>query len=707
MPTPSRPSPSTSRRAPAGIVLGTGWDETALAGAPRPDPARPRRRRRRPAGLPGPGRRPLGHRVDRAARPRPGHHRPARLRPDGQLRLDAHHAARQAAYGAVGADQRRAAQRATLRRRRRAGHRQRARDGRPGGLRRRRPRRPARRWPPSDPGRAVARLLGRAGRARRAGRRPRARPGRRRRETCSATAPSARTPPRCSAPYTDRPDTAGTLRFDTGAAGRPRARLHRWPASRPASTASATPPSPRCSTRSAPSSPSSARPAVRACRHRLEHVEMVDRRGDRRGCATWAMVASVQPAFDAAWGGDAGMYVERLGVERALADQPVRRPGRRRRRPRPRQRRPGHPARPVGRRARRRRPPDAGLGPAPVRRLRRRHPRRLVRRPRRAPGRPAGRRAPRRTSPSGPTDRHPVRRPRRRAAPPPRCRRTGSRCDGTPIGEVAAMSRRSDPRSADRWSPGPGSSPRAAAQPVVDLARTAHHRVRRARRAAAGRAHRHRPGDGGGADRGPGAVGQPGGRRRPRPGRAWSPGVALPVWHALASGAAPDLHALAEQVGAGTARFELPTGADAERAREAARAAAAAGIARIDANRRRREELVAHARRPAAPSLDLPDRRHRRHPRGHPAGPGRRPGRRRRHRRHPLHRAVAARLRARGRHPHRLRRHLRHPGELPAHAGRPGRRQRGARPLRPADQLRVAGCACPRSPSWPGSSGWT
>ena len=34
--------------------------------------------------------------------------------PDGRLRLDAHHAARQAAYGAVEADQRRAAQRATL-----------------------------------------------------------------------------------------------------------------------------------------------------------------------------------------------------------------------------------------------------------------------------------------------------------------------------------------------------------------------------------------------------------------------------------------------------------------------------------------------------------------------------------------------------------------------------------------------------------------
>src|SRR3954447_156382 len=34
------------------------------------------------------------------------------------------------------------------------------------------------------------------------------------------------------------------------------------------------------------------------------------------------MVASVQPAFDAAWGGDAGMYAERLGVRRAMATNP-------------------------------------------------------------------------------------------------------------------------------------------------------------------------------------------------------------------------------------------------------------------------------------------------------------------------------------------------------------------------------------------------
>jgi predicted amidohydrolase YtcJ len=34
------------------------------------------------------------------------------------------------------------------------------------------------------------------------------------------------------------------------------------------------------------------------------------------------MVASVQPAFDAAWGGAAGMYARRLGTDRALACNP-------------------------------------------------------------------------------------------------------------------------------------------------------------------------------------------------------------------------------------------------------------------------------------------------------------------------------------------------------------------------------------------------
>jgi predicted amidohydrolase YtcJ len=61
--------------------------------------------------------------------------------------------------------------------------------------------------------------------------------------------------------------------------------------------------------------------AVRACRHRLEHLEMIDD-GDIERMAAWGMVASVQPAFDAAWGGTEGMYVERLGPGRAAATNP-------------------------------------------------------------------------------------------------------------------------------------------------------------------------------------------------------------------------------------------------------------------------------------------------------------------------------------------------------------------------------------------------
>jgi predicted amidohydrolase YtcJ len=61
--------------------------------------------------------------------------------------------------------------------------------------------------------------------------------------------------------------------------------------------------------------------AHRRARHRLEHVELVDED------AIVALVelgvhASVQPAFDAAWGGQEGMYAARLGPERALASNP-------------------------------------------------------------------------------------------------------------------------------------------------------------------------------------------------------------------------------------------------------------------------------------------------------------------------------------------------------------------------------------------------
>lgn len=56
-------------------------------------------------------------------------------------------------------------------------------------------------------------------------------------------------------------------------------------------------------------------------RHRVEHVEMVNDHLIGR-MAEHGIVASVQPAFDAAWGGEDGMYARRLGRERALAMNP-------------------------------------------------------------------------------------------------------------------------------------------------------------------------------------------------------------------------------------------------------------------------------------------------------------------------------------------------------------------------------------------------
>jgi predicted amidohydrolase YtcJ len=121
-------------------------------------------------------------------------------------------------------------------------------------------------------------------------------------------------------PYTDRPETAGTLRFATGQivhhvrtctlAGI-QAGFHVIGDAAVAQVIAAV------ETVAA----DLGRSAVRACRHRLEHVEMIDR-PDIERMRDLGMVASVQPAFDAAWGGDAGMYAERLGVGRALATNP-------------------------------------------------------------------------------------------------------------------------------------------------------------------------------------------------------------------------------------------------------------------------------------------------------------------------------------------------------------------------------------------------
>jgi predicted amidohydrolase YtcJ len=60
---------------------------------------------------------------------------------------------------------------------------------------------------------------------------------------------------------------------------------------------------------------------VRAARHRVEHVEMLTP-GAVAAFAELGLTASVQPAFDALWGGAQGMYAERLGAERARTLNP-------------------------------------------------------------------------------------------------------------------------------------------------------------------------------------------------------------------------------------------------------------------------------------------------------------------------------------------------------------------------------------------------
>jgi predicted amidohydrolase YtcJ len=237
---------------------------------------------------------------------------------EGQLRLDAHHAARNVAYGAIGPDQRRTAQRATLDTAAALGigtvHEMAG--------------------PEVSSAEDLAALLEQA-----AGPGPRVlgywgelaeRGGLTPVEELGLAgaggdlfcdgAFGSHTAALGNGPYADRPETAGTLRFATGQlvhhvractlAGI-QAGFHVIGDAAVAQVVYAV----------ETVADELGRPAVRACRHRLEHVEMIDRPDIERMCDL-GMVASVQPAFDAAWGGDAGMYAERLGVHRALATNP-------------------------------------------------------------------------------------------------------------------------------------------------------------------------------------------------------------------------------------------------------------------------------------------------------------------------------------------------------------------------------------------------
>ena len=69
-------------------------------------------------------------------------------------------------------------------------------------------------------------------------------------------------------------------------------------------------------------------------------------------------------------------------------------------------------------------------------------------------------------------------------------------------------------------------------------------------------------------------------------------GVAMPVWDALRRGEAEDLLTLAQKASAGSARFHLPEGRDAHRARSESRRAVHRGVRRIDMRRIERERMI-------------------------------------------------------------------------------------------------------------------
>ncbi|MFC8101871.1 amidohydrolase [Streptomyces sp. NPDC057363] len=60
---------------------------------------------------------------------------------------------------------------------------------------------------------------------------------------------------------------------------------------------------------------------IRAARHRVEHAEMLTPE-TVAAFAELGLTASVQPAFDALWGGEDGMYAQRLGTGRARSLNP-------------------------------------------------------------------------------------------------------------------------------------------------------------------------------------------------------------------------------------------------------------------------------------------------------------------------------------------------------------------------------------------------
>jgi len=123
-----------------------------------------------------------------------------------------------------------------------------------------------------------------------------------------------------SSPYEDRPDTCGTLYLDD--AGLTdlyvRATMAGVQVGVHAIGDLAIGQALRCARRAVHVM---GRAAFAACRHRIEHVELLGSDGADR-MAELGLAASVQPAFDAAWGGMNGMYARRLGQRRAKSMNP-------------------------------------------------------------------------------------------------------------------------------------------------------------------------------------------------------------------------------------------------------------------------------------------------------------------------------------------------------------------------------------------------
>jgi beta-lysine 5,6-aminomutase alpha subunit len=82
-------------------------------------------------------------------------------------------------------------------------------------------------------------------------------------------------------------------------------------------------------------------------------------------------------------------------------------------------------------------------------------------------------------------------------------------------------------------------------------------------------------------------------------------GVALPAWDAMLAGGYRDLRTLAVDAATGLVKFRLPAGEDADAARDAAARSVKKGISRIDAQRAERDRMLAATSDPPKPWIYL------------------------------------------------------------------------------------------------------